>query len=153
MVVKSFPWKQVPTKIFHQIFLWLHNFLKNRFPPKIFIQHCLVENFLWSQNHFLQNRFLPKIFISNFCSKFFIVAKSFPRKQVPTKNFHRKFSSRKIFLWLQNYFLENSFLPKIFICNFVVENFLWLQNHFLENTFLPKISIKTFGPKFFMVAK
>ena len=72
MVAKSFPRKQVPTKNFHQIYL--------------------VETFLQSQNHFLENRFLLKTFIKFFWSKFFMVAKSFPRKQVPTKNFHQIWS-------------------------------------------------------------
>jgi len=39
------------------------------------------------------------------------------------------------FFWLQNHFLENWFLSKILIKNFLVENFLLLQNHFLENRF------------------
>jgi len=77
--------------------------------------HFLVENFLWLQNHFLGNRFPSKIFMETFfvenwyrckiissktgyCKKknhkknvWWKIAKSFPRKQVPTKNFHQKF--------------------------------------------------------------
>ena len=88
-----------------------------------------------------------------------MVAKSFPRKQILTNHFHetflvensygckiissktgsyQKFSWKILvenFLWLQNHFLENRFLPKIFINIFCVK-FLWLQNHFLENWFL-----------------
>ena len=52
----------------------------------------MVENFLLLQNHFLENLFAPKILIEkNFGRKYFIVAKSFPRKQVPIKNFPQKF--------------------------------------------------------------
>jgi hypothetical protein len=39
-----------------------------------------------------------------------MVGKSFPRKHVPTKNFHQKFVGRKFFLLLQNNFLKNRFL-------------------------------------------
>ena len=55
-----------------------------------------------------------------------MVAKSFPRKQVPTKNFHQIF---------------------------LVENFLRLQNHFLGNRFDPKIFIKNFFSKIFYYCK
>jgi hypothetical protein len=47
-----------------------------------------------------------------------MVAKSFPRKRVPTKNF-----SSKMFFRSQNNFLENGSLPKILINNFLVENY------------------------------
>jgi hypothetical protein len=122
-------------------FLCLHNyFLENRSLPKFssnffwskifygckiissktcsyqnFHQIFFVENFLLLQNHFLENRFLTKVSAIFFGRKFFMVAKSFPRKQVLTK-----------------YFRENC----------LVENFSWLQNHFLENNFLTKIKRK-----------
>jgi hypothetical protein len=125
MVAKSFPPKQVPTKNFHQIFL--------------------VETFLWSESHFLENRFLPKIInffwskifygrkiissktgsylkvlLKLFWSKICMDAKSCPRQQVPTNNFHE-------------------------IC--FVENVLWSQNHFLGNKFLYKISREKLEPE------
>ena len=94
---------------------------------------------------------LIQIFISKiFWSDIFLVAKSFPRKQVTTKNVHRKFFNfhKKIlvenFLRSQIHFLENWLPPKIFINNFLVDNVLRLQIQFLENRFLPKIFIQNF---------
>ena len=153
IVAKSFPRKQVPTKNFHEIclvenFLWSQNhFLENRFLLKMFIKFIWSKIFLWSQNHFLENRFILKIFIKFFWSKifygrkinsskigsyqqflpncllenFFMVAKSFPWKQVPTNKFYQNFSVEKC-LWLQNHFLEYRFLPNIFIKTLLVEN-------------------------------
>ena len=139
MVAKSFPRNQVWTRNFHQ---------------KVF-----GRKFLWLQNHFLEIRLETKIFIKIFFRKFFIIAKSFPRKQVWTRNFHQNFLV-ETFLWLQNHFLEIRFEPKFFINNFFrqffmvaksfprkpvwtrnfhqnfsVETFLWMQNHFLGNRF------------------
>jgi len=94
MVAKSFPRKQI---------------CKENNSWKIF----LYENFLWLQYHFLENRLARKKFLKNFFGrKFFMVAKSFPRKQI-----RKEKNSWKMFL---------------------VENFLWLQNHFLENRFARK---------------
>ena len=93
-----------------------NHFLKNRYIPKLF-HNFFCRNYLWFQNHFLENRFLPKIFnnilsvkylygckiISSktgnyqkfwtnfFAENMFRVAKSFPRKQVTTKNFQHNF--------------------------------------------------------------
>ena len=103
-------------------FLWLQDhFFENRFEPKIFIKKFLVENFLWLQNHFLENRFDPKIVTKNFLvetffyglkiisskigyyqtfstkcfgRKFFMVTKSFPRKQIHTITFQQNFWSK-----------------------------------------------------------
>jgi len=117
---------------FHQIFFGRKCFMvaisfsRKQVPNKIFIKFFLVDHFLWLQNHFLENRFLPKFSSIFFARKFFMVAKSFPRKQVPTK---------------------------IFIKFFVVENFLWLQTHFLENRFLPKFSSNSFWSKIFYGCK
>jgi len=107
-----------------------------------------------------------------------MVAKSFPRKRVSTKNFHQTFFGQKflwsqnhflengsvtkifikkfwsnIFLWSQNHFLEIGSVPKIFIKNLLVENFLWSHNHFLENGSRSKIFTKMFWSKIFLVAK
>ena len=102
-----------------------------------------------------------------------MVAKSFPRKRVRTKNFQQLFiknifhgrkiiSSKKcpyqkfslkifwsiifcrIFLWSQNHFLENGSVQKSFIKNFLFKNFFWSKNHFLENGYVPKILLKNF---------
>ena len=158
MVVKSFPRKQVE--------------------PNIFINNIFVEIFLWLENHFLGNRFGQKCsskvfwskkfygckFISSktglrpkFSSKIFgrimfMIAKSFPRKQVTPKIFIQTFLVKNV-LWLQNHFLENWFASKIFIKNPFVENFLWLQNRFLENRFAPKIFITVFWSKLFYGCK
>ena len=130
MVAKSFPRKQVLIKIFKQkffaaIFLWLQNhFLENRFEQNIFIKHVPVQNVLWLQNRFLENRFEQKSFIKKF-------AKSFPRKQVWTKNFHQQFFGPKFFI-VPKTFPRKQVLTKNIHENFLVENFLWLQNLFLE---------------------
>ena len=137
-----------------------------------------VENFLWMQCHFLENRYIPKMFIEIFCPNFFMIAKSFPRKQVPTKNFHQHFFGQN-FLLLQHHFLENRFASKIYMIIFLDEHFygckfvssktgsyqkfpstffwkkslLSFKNHFLENRFLPKIFIKIFWLKIFYGCK
>ena len=140
MVAKSFTRKQVLTNNFHESFL--------------------VENFLWLQNQFLENRFWLKIFIKNFCWNIFIVAKTFPRKQVWTKNFHQKFFGsisfmvaksfpriqvliknlrQKFYCW--KFFMVAKSLPrkqvliKIFVNNFFADNSLLLQSHFLGKRF------------------
>ena len=46
-----------------------------------------------------------------------MTAKSFPRKQVYTKNFHQNFFGRKFF-WLHNHFLKNRLHQKKLIKNF-----------------------------------
>ena len=129
MVAKSFPRKQVPTKNFNQIFL--------------------VENCLWSQNHFLENRYLLKIVIKFFGRKFFMVAKSFPPKQVPIKNVHQIFLVEN-FLLSQNHLFPRKQVPtKNFHQISLDENCLWSQNHFLENRFILKIYMKFFRSKIF----
>jgi hypothetical protein len=74
-----------------------------------------------------------------------MVAKSFPRKNVWTKNFHITFFGQK-FLWLQNHLLGNRFDPKILIKTFR-QRLLWLLNHFLGNGFETKIFIRNFSPE------
>ena len=117
-------------KIFiENLFQFQNHFHKNRFEQKIFIKNILVENFLWLQNHFLENRLRKKFLLKSFFRKFFMVVKSFPREQVCSKISIKTFWS-KIFLWLQNHFLENSFKQKIFIRNILVENLLWFAELF-----------------------
>ena len=65
MVAKSFPRKQVPKK----------RFMKN----------FLVENYLWFEKTFLENRFSLIIFFKIFGQKILWLQKSFPRKEVFTK--------------------------------------------------------------------
>ena len=81
-----------------------------------------------------------------------MVAKSFLRKQVPTKNFHQKCFGRN-FVWSQNHFLENRFLPKIFINNFLVETFYGRKIISSKTGSYQKFSSKIFWSKIFMVAK
>ena len=80
-----------------------------------------------------------------------MVAKSFPRKQVPTKNFHQLFG-RKFFMVAKS-FPRNQVRTKNFHQIFLVENFLWSQNHFLQNKYLLKIFIKFFWSKIFYCRK
>ena len=97
-----------------QNFLMFQNhFLENRFEPKIFI-NIFGRNFFRVEKSFLKKQLCTKIFFKKcfwkifycckiisskqFCTKnchqkfrvkkFFIVPKSFPRKQVSTENFH-----------------------------------------------------------------
>jgi hypothetical protein len=159
MVVKPFPRKQVPTKNFHQYFL--------------------VENFLWLQNHSLENRFLPRIFIENFlvgkffydckiissktgsyqkfssvifCRTFFIVAKSFPRKQVPTNNFHQKFLVQT-FLWSKIISSKTGSYQTFSSKSFWSKNFYGCKIISSKTGSYHKFSSVFFGRKFFMVAK
>ena len=62
-----------------------------------------------------------------FGRKFFMTAKSFPRKQVTTKNFHQKFFGRNFFMVGKSFSrnqVSNKNLHQTF---FVVEHFLWLK--------------------------
>ena len=143
---------------FHKIFLgrkcfiFTKSFPRKVFPTKIFIKVFLVENFFGCNIIFSRTgsyQIFHQIF---FGRKFFMVAKSYSRKQVPTKIFI-KFFLVENFLWLQNHFLENMFLPKFSSNIFLVENFLLLQIHFLENRFLPKFSSNFFWSKMFYGCK
>ena len=143
----------------------------------------MVENFLWLQNHFLENRFQPKNFhqsflVHNFYGgkiisselnmnqiffgwKCFMVAKSFPRKQVWTKNFHKNFFGRKFFMvakkfptkqvWTKN-FHKKFFDRKIFGSYLIprkwfyhhkhcgpkmIDEYFWFVNGFRENILQP----------------
>ena len=118
MVAKSFPRKQVWSKNFHKnlfgrkIFIVAKSFPRKQVWTRNFHQKYLVENFLWLQNHFHDNRFEPKIFIRNvLCRKCFMVAKSFPWKQVPTKNVHQNIFVG-IFLWFQIISSKTGLHPK-----------------------------------------
>ena len=182
-VAKSFAWKLVCTKNLHRkimvenFLLLLNRFFENWFAPKIFIKKILFEFFfcfkIISSETGLDQHFHQK----NFGRKFFIVAKSFPRKLVSTKNFHQKNFGRNFFIVAKSFprklvctenFHQNKFVrfffasksfprkqdwTKIFIKKSLVENFLLLQNHFLENWCTKKILRKRFGRKYFMVAK
>jgi len=57
-------------------------------------QKFFVENFFMVAKSFPRKQDPSK----NFHQQFFMVAKSFPRKQVPTKNFRYKFFGRKMFM-------------------------------------------------------
>ena len=81
-----------------------------------------------------------------------MVAKSFPRKKVPTKNFHQNFFRLK-FVIIAKSFPRKQVPSKIFIKLFLFEHFLWLQNHFLQNRFVPKIFIHIFWSKIFYGCK
>jgi hypothetical protein len=71
--------------------------------------------FLRLQNHFLENMFKTKIFEKNCWSKILYGCKIISSKtRFKTKTFLRNFFLSKIFLWLQNYFLENRFVRKNF---------------------------------------
>ena len=80
-----------------------------------------------------------KNFHKLFLYKFFMVAKSIPRKQFLTKNFNETFCGRYFFLWLQNHFLENRILTKIFIMffcgKFIIVSKSYSRNFFLTNIF------------------
>ena len=63
-----------------------------------------------------------------------MVAESFPRKLAFTKNFHKKFFSRKFFMVAKS-LPRREVLIKKFRKKLFAEHFLWLQNHFLEKSF------------------
>ena len=93
-----------------------------------------------------------KFSLTIFWSKLFLCLQNhFLENRFEPEIFVKKFLV-EIFLWLENHFLGNGLEPNILIENFLVENFLWLQNHFLGNRFEPKIFFKIFLVKLFMVA-
>ena len=65
-----------------KIFMAAKLFFREQVYTKNFHQKYFTRNFLWLQNHF--EKFSSKII----WSKFFILTKSFPGKQVGTQNFH-----------------------------------------------------------------
>ena len=138
--MRKFFWSKI---VLVENFLLLKNhFLENRFARKTFWDNFLLENSFLLQNHFLDNRFarkkklgkivlVEKYFGRNFfCWTFFIVAKSFLRKQVWKKKSE----------------------------NFLVENFILLPNNILENKSAKRFSFEKLfweyvhGRKFFIVA-
>ena len=134
MVAKSFPRKRVPTKNFHLNF-WCsqNNFLKNGSLPKIFNLKFFGRKFFYGRKIISSKTGPNKNFDKYFLAEDLImVGKSFPRKRVPTKNFHQKFC-----LWSQNQFLENGSLQ-----NFII-------NIFLENGSYQKFSLKIYNRTFF----
>jgi len=137
--------------LFSKIFCFQFNFQENTFLPKISIKifcsklfycckiissktgsyqnfHQIVfgRKFFMVANHFLENRFLPKFSSNCFWSKIFYGCKIISSKTGSYQNFHQII---------------------------LVENFLWLQNHFLENMFLPKFSSNFFWSKIFYGCK
>ena len=136
----------------------------------------MFEKLLWLQNYFLENRFLSKFSSNFFWSKIFYGCKFISSETGLIKNFINNFLVEK-FLWLQNHFRGNRFEPEIFYKKVLVENFClhnqflgnWIETrnillNFLKNfLWLQIISSvrgsnqefpqKTFGRKFFMVAK
>jgi len=97
-------------RILVENFLWLQNhYLENRFIPKIF----LVENFLWLQNHFLENWLFPRILLRIFWDEnFFIIAISFPQRQVPTKKVSSHIFCSKIFFGCKIIFSKTGSYPR-----------------------------------------
>jgi len=160
MVAKSFPRKQVPNKNFHQHFL-VETFYGCKIISMEIGSYQKFSSTFFGRKFFMDAViFLLHIFIKIVLLKIFMVAKSFPRKQVPKKNFiifflseifhcckiisskigsYQKFSLKYfwsiIFMGAKT-FPRTEVLTEIFHRNFFVENFLWLQNHFLENRFL-----------------
>ena len=106
-------------------------------------KYFLVEKVLFLQNHFLENRFLPK----NFGRNFFMDAKSFPRKQVSTKNSHQKF--------LVHNFYGGKIISSELNMNQISFGwkFFMVAKSFSRKQVLTKIFGNFFWPKFFMVAK
>jgi len=145
IVAKSFPRKLVCTKNFHKkslvenCLLLQNHFLENWFAPKIFIKTILVEIvfcfiIIYSKTGLDQN-FHQK----NFGRNFFMVAKSFPRKQVRTKYFHQKNFGRTFFIIGKSFtrklvctknFLKKKFWLKIFCCCKIISSKTGLHRKF-----------------------
>ena len=119
---KSFLRKIFLSKIFYdcKIISW-----KTDLQDKYFWENFLVKIFLWLQNHFLENRFTAKSFLRKmFCRKFFMIAKSFPGKQVCKKTFLGKRFWSKFFygckiISSKTGLQENHFREKVFVENFL----------------------------------
>ena len=176
LFAKSFPRKQVSTKNFHKTLFGSKFFYGCKtISSKTGLNHKLSYKFFglkfwWLQNHFLENRFEPKIFIKNFWSKIFYCSKSFPGKQVSTKNSHQKFlvhnfyggkiisselNMNQMYFGWHFFMVAKSFpVKQVWIINFhkniFGRKFLWLQTNFLENRFEPKILIKNFFVQTFL---
>jgi len=97
------------------------------------------------KNHFLENRCAPKIFNKIFRSKNIFCEKSFPRKQICTKNFQENFLVEKIFVCIIN--SSKTDLHQSFSSKFLGPKIFCVQNHFLENRFAPKKFMKIFLSK------
>ena len=115
----------------------------------------MVENFLSLQSHILENSYPIKVFINHFFNrKCFFFAKSFPREQLSTKNFHQKFFSVENFLSLQNHFLNNSYPLKIFIKNVYGRKLFIIAKSFPREQLSTKsLNQKYFYRNFFIIAK
>jgi hypothetical protein len=132
MVANSFPRKQVPTTIFIKFFL--------------------VENFLWLQNHFLENRFIPKFSSNFFWSEIFYGCKIISSKTGSYQNFHQILFGRKFFMVAKS-FSRKQVPPKIFIKFFWSKIFYGCKIIFSITGSYQNFSQIFFGRKFFMVAK
>ena len=101
MVAKYFPRKLVSTENFYQKFkvqnfLWLQNlFLENWLALKIFIKNSWLKNFKSCKIISSKTVLHLKRSSNIFRQKFFMIAKSFPQKQVCTENFYHKCFGRK----------------------------------------------------------
>jgi hypothetical protein len=81
-----------------------------------------------------------------------MVAKSFLRKEVLTKNFHQNILV-EIFLWLQNHFLRRGFTQKFSSKCFVRKCFMVGKSFPRKEVLTKNFHQNFFGRKFFMVAK
>jgi len=101
--------------------------VKKKIWAKMFYGCKLISSKIGFEGKKFEKNFLRNVF----GRKLFMVAKSFPRKQVWKRNILGKFLGRE-FLWLQNHFLENRFERKK------------IQKNFWE---------MCFGPNFFLFVK
>ena len=81
-----------------------------------------------------------------------MVPKTFPRKQVPTKNFHQKPFGRKFFI-LAKSFPRKQVPTKNLQQTFILRQFLMVTKSFPQKKFPTKNFQLFFGQNFFMVAK
>jgi hypothetical protein len=137
MVSKSFSRKQLVTKNFHEknwskIFIFAKSIHRKQVPTNKFSTKIFWSKIFCLQNYFLENR-IQKLF----SPKLFMVTESFPRKQFPIKHICGDIFRRE-FLSLLNHLFDKWLLKKLSY-KFFGGKFL---NHFLENGFLPKIFIK-----------
>ena len=91
-------------------------------------------------------------YISLVWSNSIFACKIISLKQVRHENFKQSFIV-EIFLWLQNHFLENNLLPKIFNIIFGSKFFYCFKIISSKTESYQKFSTKLFGRKFFVVAK
>jgi hypothetical protein len=122
MVAKSFPWKQIHYKHF---------------------QHFLGQNFYCCKIISSETDYYQKFWTIFFCFQIFYGFKINSSKISYYQTFLTKCFGRKCFMVAKS-FSRKQIHTITFQQNFLVETFLWLQNHFLENRFIPKIFNKCF---------